>query len=142
MATFLCDHCGHQRLTRDTNVGRLAKCPECNHRSRINGTPPPVSPVRTESIPFVEPEPDWPVGPGSPEQLPRCAIILMLITWISVGLAALLSLMYFVWIWSRVEDGLQGAAVGAAFVVMAAPLAVGYVLARCIEKAVKIFVRR
>ena len=50
---FVCSHCGHTKQVKDSYLGKLAKCPECNESSVVGGSAivePPIA-LANESTP-------------------------------------------------------------------------------------------
>ena len=134
MATFLCGGCSFEKLTSDSNIGRMAKCPKCNQSSVVQAV------VESPSAWDVKEEAPSPLPAPTPIQvvpvkkMPLLATLILVITWSCLGVVILVGAIAYIAAATSSENPMQQSAVTAGLVMR---LITGYIIARCIEKIVK-----
>lgn len=76
---FVCSNCGHQKQVKDSYLGKLANCPECNESSIVGEV---VKPAEPPAIPVEKTEPATPTAKQNKHLATEDEITLY---WINIG---------------------------------------------------------
>lgn len=145
MALFTCSECQHETRTSDSQVGRVATCPECGGRGAITpdapprAMPPEVKPAPGAPIVIERGAPRVPPSSASPPALPVWASVIIGLSFGLLGVSTSGGVLLFVVSLSSATGAPQEAAAGAIF---SALFIAGYTITRSIEKVVRAIARR
>jgi len=157
MALFTCHSCLYEMSTADENIGKSAKCPKCSQRGHIVSEVAPtqtqfekeprIPEPRKQEPPFIDTTnrsqavsreiPDS-KRPEMTPRLPTLAAFIIGLTYLVLGIGITIGVILFMSALSNAKGAPQEAALGAVF---SALFIAGYIIARSIEKLIRMVAR-